>query len=80
MQKRGWVRMVGVADKKETVLIYVPQELKTDGPIRICLAVVNGKELVVVSTAVDPANLAALVERHTGDDLKGRLRRANFRF
>ncbi len=80
MQKRGWIRMVGVADGKETVLIYIPTDMKEDGPVDICLAVVSGKELVVVSTAVDPEALSALVAKHAGDDVKKHLRFARFSF
>ena len=80
MQKRGWVRMVGVADKKETVLIYVPQELDTGGPVDLCLAVVSGKELVVVSTTVDADKLAEFVEKHSTDGVQGHLSFARFRF
>ena len=80
MARRGWTRLVGVADKKDTVLIYVPQDLDTDGPVEMCLAVVNGKELVVVSTSVDASVLAELVKKHSGDDVKSHLRFAKFRF
>ncbi|MDI1319485.1 MAG: hypothetical protein PSW75_04730, partial [bacterium] len=81
MQKRGWVRLVGVADHKETVLIYVPQDMgNDDGPVDICLAVVSGNELVVVSTSVNADKLAALIEKHAGKDGKANLRFAKFRF
>jgi hypothetical protein len=80
MQRRGWTRLVGVADKKETVLIYVPADMNEDGPVDICLAVVSGKELVVVSTTVDPEVLGELVARHTGDDVRKHLRFTKFRF
>jgi hypothetical protein len=74
MQRRGWTRLVGVADKKETVLVYVEEDMKEDGPVDLCLAVVSGKELVVVATSVDPTVLGELVARHTGDDIKKHLR------
>lgn len=80
MQKRGWSRMVGVVDGKETVLIYAPQDLSADGPVDLCLAVVSGKELVVVSTSVEVDKLAALVERHAGADGLKRLHFAKHRF
>lgn len=80
MAKRGWTRMVGVADKKETVLIYIPTGMKEDGPVDICLAVVSGKDLVVASTTVDPEALGALVARHAGEDVKRHLRFAKFKF
>jgi len=80
MQKRGWTRMVGVVDKKDTVLVYIPTDMNEDGPVEICLAVVSGKELVVASTTLDPEALSALVAKHAGGDLKGHLRLAKFRF
>ncbi len=80
MTKRGWSRLVGVADHKDTVLVYVPQDLDPEGPVEICVAVVNGKALVVVSTSVDADKLAELAARHTPDDVKRHLRLAKFRF
>ena len=74
MQKRGWTRMVGVADQKDTVLIYIPTDMKEDGPIELCLAVVSGKELVVASTSVDPEALSAIVAKHAGEDVRKHLR------
>lgn len=80
MQQRGWVRLVGVADKKGSVLVYVQDDLDEDEPIEICVAVVNGKEMVVASTTIDAAALGELVARHAGDDLKGHLHLAKLRF
>jgi hypothetical protein len=80
MQKRGWVRLVGVADQQDTVLIYVPQDLKEDGPIDLCLATVTGREMVVVSTSVDADKLAELVARHAADGFKGHGRLAKLQF
>jgi hypothetical protein len=80
MQKRGWTRLVGVADKKETVLVYVQDNLDEDEPIEICVAVVSGKEMVVASTTIDAEALGELVAKHTGDDVKGRLRFAKFKY
>ena len=79
MAKRGWTRLVGVADHTDTVLVYVPQSSDADDLIDICVAVVNGKELVVVSTTVDASQLAELAAKHAPDDLKRHLRLANFR-
>jgi len=80
MLKRGWVRMVGMTDHQETVLIYVPQDMGNDGPVDLCLAVVSDKELVVVSTTVDADRLAEFVEQQAGKDGKARLHFAKFRF
>lgn len=78
MLRRGWTRLVGVADGKDTVLIYTPQNFDPDDPVDICVAVVNDRELVVVSASVDSAALADLVARHSGDSFKSRLRLAKF--
>lgn len=73
MQKRGWVRLVGVADNKESVLVYVREEPDEDDPIDICVAVVNGKEMVVASTTIDAGVLGELVAKHIGDEIKSHL-------
>jgi hypothetical protein len=67
MQDRGWTRLVGVADKSDHVLIYVPTG--ADEVRRICLAVVSGRELVVVSAAIDPEAVTAMVAKYAGRDL-----------
>jgi hypothetical protein len=78
MQRRGWTRLVGVADRHETVLVYVQDEPADDQPLDVCLAVVNGRELVVVSTCIDPRALGDLVERHAGVEMQRRFRFAKF--
>lgn len=67
MRDRGWTRLVGVAETRENVLIYVP----ADGADfrHVCLAVVTGRELVIVSAALDPDALADLVAHHAGKHL-----------
>jgi hypothetical protein len=68
MRDRGWSRLVGVADKSENVLIYVPAN--SADVRRICLAVIKRRELVVVSASIDPDALAALIAHHAGNNLK----------
>ena len=80
MQQRGWTRLVGVADQHESVLVYVQDDLAEDDPIEICVAVVNGKEMVVASTTIDAVALGELVAKHAGDGVKGHLRLAKFKF
>jgi hypothetical protein len=79
MQKRGWTRLVGVVDHKDTVLVYVPQDMSPEGMTDICVAVVSGKELVVASTSVDAAELADFTVHHSKEDVKGHLRFAKLR-
>lgn len=73
MQKRGWTRLVGVADKQESVLVYVQDDLDEDEPVEICVAVVNGKEMVVASTTIDAVALGEFLAKHAGEDIKSRL-------
>jgi hypothetical protein len=80
MQKRGWTRLVGVADKKDTVLIYMPKDFDPDGPIELCMAVVNGKELVVASTSVNAAMLAELLAKHVKGEGRPHFHLAKFGF
>lgn len=75
MRELGWSRLVGVSGRKETVLIYVPDRIKENEPIEVCLAVVDGRQLVVVATSLDAGALADLVERHYAGGLKHKLHR-----
>lgn len=81
MRQRGWSRLVGVADRNETVLVYVADDFEEDEPVEICLAVVNGKKIVVASTRLDARAVSELVVKHAkGDDLKRQLRLSKLRF
>lgn len=74
MRDRGWARAVGVIDGNQAVLVYVPNgEEAVD---EVCLAVLDGRQLVVVSAELRPEELMALIERHAGDKfrLKDKLR------
>jgi hypothetical protein len=69
MARRGWMRIVGVADSGEIVLIYLPTKGEDLQPSRACLAVCNGRELVVVAADFEATALAGLV----AGEMKGRL-------
>ena len=73
MADRGWTRMVGVADHKDTVLLYVPSNLGNSEEVEICLAVVSGRELVVNTTRLVPSELMNFVSKHSADSLKSHL-------
>ena len=79
MRDRGWTRLVGVADGKQNVLIYTSDRGSGDR-MDLCLAVVDGKELVVVSTRVDAEALLELVEKHAPGDIKSKLKLAKLNF
>lgn len=79
MRKRGWSRLVGVADGNDNVLVYTSDRGNGD-KIDVCLAVVNGREMVVVSTRIESEALAKLVEKHAPDDFKSKLKLAKLSF
>jgi hypothetical protein len=66
MARRGWTRVVGVVDRREVVLIYVPDGSGRAKPSRVCLAVCNGRQLVVVAAAIRADALSDLVGREIG--------------
>jgi hypothetical protein len=74
MERRGWSRMVGVVDGRQTVLIYASEPETFGDKIDLCLAVIDGKELVVVSTRVDAGALTELVERHVPGGFREKLK------
>lgn len=76
MRARGWERAIGVIDRDQLVLVYVPAD--ADDLDELCLAVVNGRELVVVGAELREEHLIAVIERRAGEELRlvERLRRA----
>lgn len=74
MAKRGWSRLVGVAQEKESVLVYIADDLDAGDPIGLCIAVMNGRDLVVVSTSIEADALNELIERHAGPHLRATLK------
>lgn len=74
MQKRGWTRLVGVADGEDNVLVYVEEDAAADAPVELCVAVVSGRDLVIASTSIDPDALQGLIERHAPTELRAKLK------
>ncbi|AOS46011.1 hypothetical protein Verru16b_03105 [Lacunisphaera limnophila] len=64
MRKRGWTRLVGVTEENQAVLVYATDAIDTGDRMDLCLAVVDGDEMVIVSTNVDAGTLLKLAERH----------------
>lgn len=75
MNRRGWVRIVGVNDGHDTVLIYTPAKADWGNTQRICLAVCDGQEIVVVSATANTKALARLAARHANLHDLSRLRK-----
>lgn len=67
MSGRGWERIIAVNDEHDTVMVYLPSA--DTEPNEVCLAVLTGRELVVVSAVVSPEALADLIELQAGDKL-----------
>lgn len=53
MARRGWDRLLTVVNRRELVVAYVPRSLRSTDELRLCLAVVNDRELVVVAARSD---------------------------
>ncbi len=79
MRDRGWTRLVGVAEGQQHVLVYTSDQ-GSDNRMDLCLAVVDGKELVVVSTRVDPEAVMKLVAKHAPQDFKAKLKLSKLSF
>ncbi len=73
MNRRGYARMVGVCDRGDTVMIYTPTDPSGATTVDLCLAVLNGRELVIVSTSVDATVIAELGRQHSVKELKDNL-------
>jgi hypothetical protein len=79
MQARGWTRLVGVHENNQTVLVYVADGMDTSGRMDLCVAVVEGDKLVIVSTNVDADALSKLAEmKMPPGGFRGKLRLAKF--
>ena len=63
MQRRGWIRAAGVMENRNVVLVYVPEVNQTEAAGRVCIAVCNEENLVVVSGSVRLAPLVELAAR-----------------
>lgn len=64
MEKNGWSRIVGVNDHDTTVLVYAPAVMRSSGAQRVCVAVIDGDKLIVVSARGDISQLAELAPIH----------------
>lgn len=66
MTERGWQRLVLASEGKDTVMIYTKPTDDEHDPMRMCLAVCEAREIVIVSATADPAVLAQLAVQHGG--------------
>jgi hypothetical protein len=73
MSGRGWTRLIGVVNDRETVLVYASDANSQGDKLDLCISVVNDREMVVVSTRVEADNLMELVERHAPEEFRSKL-------
>jgi hypothetical protein len=70
MRRRGWERVVGVAQGRQFVAVYMPRNLRTAKRMECCVAVLNEQDLVVASARGNLEPLLALAtQRLQGHDL-----------
>ena len=70
MRRRGWDRVVGVAQGRQFVAVYLPRNLRTVKRMACCVAVLNEQDLVVASARGNLEPLLALAtQRLQGHDL-----------
>jgi hypothetical protein len=72
MARRGYTRLVGVADGEDTVLVYAPEDAGDD-EIEVCVAACERGQIVIASVRLDAEPLAALVQRNLAKATAGKL-------
>lgn len=53
MAGRGWDRFVTVANRHEMVAVYVPKEVRSARNVKVCLVVLDSRQMVVASARSD---------------------------
>jgi len=61
---KGWTRIVIVSDGPDLVMVYAPDDWESDEEVRFCLAVCDGREMVIVSAQARIGPLMELVKPH----------------
>ncbi len=64
MAKRGWDRTVAVCQKGELVAVYMPIENQDSEKLRACVAVFQGRQLILASARGDLKPLFDLAQMH----------------
>lgn len=59
MVGRGWERLVGVMNAADLVAVYVPKNTRSASDVKMCVAVMNQRQLVIAAAR---SNLEPLVE------------------
>ena len=64
MRRRGWERIVGVAEGRQFVAVYMPRNLRTVKRMACCVAVLNEQDLVVASARGNVQPMLELATQH----------------
>ena len=72
MAARGWDRAVAVVNERELVVVYVPKTVRSPRDVKVCVAVLGSRELVVASARSNLEPLLDLVASHSEWGRKGR--------
>jgi hypothetical protein len=64
MARRGWTRAVGVVQEHQLVAVYLPKSGISSKRVRACVAVLDGRDLVIVSARGNLEPLMGIVEKH----------------
>jgi hypothetical protein len=67
MARRGWERVVGVAEKDSLVAVYLPRTGVSASRVKACVMVLQEQELVFVGAHVNAKPLLALAATKMGD-------------
>lgn len=68
MSGRGWERMVGVSQEENFVAVYVPKEQTSTRNVRVCVLVLNERNLVCASARTDLKPLLKLAMEKTDEN------------
>ncbi|HEX2855383.1 MAG TPA: hypothetical protein VHO24_19255 [Opitutaceae bacterium] len=63
MERSGWVRIVSVSERHQRVVVYAPANDDDSDQVRLCVAVCDQKQLVVVSGRADAEKLGEFAQR-----------------
>jgi len=66
MGDHGWDRVVGVMDGGEFVAVYVPRKAASARNLKVCVVVLNGREMVVASARSNLEPLMEIAFSHAG--------------
>ena len=66
MSQRGWERAVCVLDRNETVAVYLPAEISSVNRLRVCVLVIDEREMVIAAARGNPEPLIELALKEAG--------------